>query len=166
MSFVPGNHKTICIAFPSEEHYQVCMNDTVKIREYLDATYSQHPELFPEAFKGGYVLHGFVYSKKQEINLRRIKLVENDEAYQIRPSFLMPYMVARTDEVEKGLYFKRWGVPFEALTYGFGQFGENNHPKNEKERGEIRTKYFSKPGRRSKRSSKASIACLVNLTPV
>lgn len=121
MSFVPGNHKTICIAFPSEEHYQVCMNDKVKIREYLDYTYSQHPELFPEAFGGGYVLHGFVYSKKQEIKTRRLKLVENDEAYQIRPSFLMPYMVARTDEVEKGLYFKRWGVPFEALAYGFGR---------------------------------------------
>ncbi len=64
MSFVPGNDKTICIAFPNEEHYQVCMNDKVKIREYLDYTYSQHPELFPDAFKGGYVLHGFVYSKK------------------------------------------------------------------------------------------------------
>ena len=33
----------------------------------------------------------------------------------------MPYMIARTGEVEKGLYFKRWGVPFEALAYGFGQ---------------------------------------------
>lgn len=53
MSFVPGNHKTVCIAFPNEEHYQVCMTDKVKIREYLDDTYSQHPELFAEAFKGG-----------------------------------------------------------------------------------------------------------------
>ena len=96
------------------------MTNKVKIREYLDNSYSRHPELFPEAFKGGYVLHGFVYSKKQEIKTRRIKLVENNEAYQIRPSFLMPYMIARTDEVEKGLYFKRWGVPFEALAYGFG----------------------------------------------
>lgn len=120
MSFVPGNHKTICIAFPSEEHYQNCMTDKVKIREYLDKSYRQHPELFPDAFKGGYVLHGFVYSKKQAIKTRRIKLVENEEAYQIRPSFLMPYMIARTGDVEKGLYFKRWGVPFEALAYGFG----------------------------------------------
>jgi len=121
MSFVPGKHKTICIAFPNEEHYQSCMSDKVKIREYLDDTYRKHPELFPDAFKGGYKLHGFVYSKKQAIKTRRLKLVENDEAYQLRPSFLMPYMVGRTDEVEKGLYFKRWGVSFEALAYGFGR---------------------------------------------
>ena len=121
MSFVPGNHKTICIAFPDEEYYQVCMFDQAKFRSHLDQLYSQHAELFPGAFKGGYILHGFVYSKKQAIKTRRIKLVEDNEAYQIRPSFLMPYMIARTGEVEKGLYFKRWGVPFEALAYGFGQ---------------------------------------------
>jgi len=120
MSFVPSNHKTICVAFPNEEYYQVCMADKTKFRAYLDHIYNQHPELFPEAFKGSYILHGFVYSKKQEIKTRRLKLVKNGEAYQVRPSFLMPYMVARTDEVEKGLYFKRWGVPFEALAYGFG----------------------------------------------
>ena len=91
-----------------------------KFRAYLEHIYKQHAELFPKVFKGGYILHGFVYSKKQQINTRRIKLVENNEAYQIRPSFLMPYMIARTSEVEKGLYFKRWGVPFEALVYGFG----------------------------------------------
>ena len=90
MSFVPGNHKTICIAFPDEEYYQVCMFDQAKFRSHLDQLYNQHAELFPGAFKGGYILHGFVYSKKQDIKTRRIKLVEDNEAYQIRPSFLMP----------------------------------------------------------------------------
>lgn len=123
MSFVPGNHKTICIAFPDEETYGVCMTDQAKFHAHLEQTYQQHPELFPKAFEAGYILHGFVYSKKQAIKTRRIKLAENNEAYQIRPSFLMPYMTARTDEVEKGLYFKRWGVPFEALAYGFGRYG-------------------------------------------
>jgi hypothetical protein len=123
MSFVPGKHKTMCIAFPDEENYQICMSDPTKFRSHLDHTYRRHPELFPEAFKGGYSLHGFVYSKKQDIKTRRIKLVEDNEAYQIRPSFLLPYMIARTDHVEKGLYFKRWGVPFEALAYAFGRYG-------------------------------------------
>jgi len=99
------------------------MTDPAKFRSHLDQTYSRHPELFPEAFKGGYLLHGFVYSKKQDIKTRRLKLIEDNEAYQIRPSFLLPYMIARTDEIEKGLYFKRWGVPFEALAYGFGRYG-------------------------------------------
>ena len=120
MTFILNNSKTICIAFPDEAYYQECMEDKSKFRLHLDDIYSQHPELFPENFKKGYILHGFVNSKKQEISIRRIKLIENNEAYQIRPSFLMPYMIARTDEIERGLYFKRWGVPFEALAYGFG----------------------------------------------
>ena len=52
--------------------------------------------------------------------MRRIKL-KNGKSYQLRPSFMMPYMIARTDEVEKALYLRRWGVPFEALVYVFGR---------------------------------------------
>jgi hypothetical protein len=58
-----------------EENYQICMTDPTKFRSHLDHTYSRHPELFPEAFKGGYSLHGFVYSKKQEIKTRRFNSV-------------------------------------------------------------------------------------------
>ena len=30
-------------------------------------------------------------------------------------------MIARTDEVEKALYLRQWGVPFDALAYVFGR---------------------------------------------
>jgi hypothetical protein len=33
----------------------------------------------------------------------------------------MPYMVGRTEEVEKALYLRHWGVPFDALVYVFGR---------------------------------------------
>jgi hypothetical protein len=33
---------------------------------------------------------------------------------------MMPYLIARTEEVEKALFLCRWGVPFWALTYVFG----------------------------------------------
>lgn len=33
----------------------------------------------------------------------------------------MPYVVGRTNEVEKGLYLRRYGVPFDALAYVFGR---------------------------------------------
>jgi ABC-type glycerol-3-phosphate transport system substrate-binding protein len=46
------------------------------------------------------------------------------------------------------------------------QFQKNNDPKNQVGRGRIRTNHFSKPGRRSKRSSKVVIASWVNFTPV
>ncbi len=63
----------------------------------------------------GYKLNGFSYSKKQKISMRRIKLVKNGETYQVRPSFLMPYMIGRTDPVEKGLRLRQWAVPFEVI---------------------------------------------------
>jgi hypothetical protein len=53
--------------------------------------------------------------------MRRIRLLETAEVYQLRPEFVMPYMVGRTDEVEKGLYLRRYGVPFDALAYVFGR---------------------------------------------
>lgn len=51
--------------------------------------------------------------------MRRIKLSDN-AVYQVRPSFIMPYLIAKTDDVEKALYLCNWGVPFRALTYVFG----------------------------------------------
>ncbi len=53
--------------------------------------------------------------------MRRIELVATGQMYPLRPEFAMPYMVGRTDEVEKGLYLRRYGVPFDALAYVFGR---------------------------------------------
>ena len=53
--------------------------------------------------------------------MRRIKLKSTGQVYQIRPSFVMPYMIGHTDEVEKALYLRHWGVPFDALVYVFGR---------------------------------------------
>jgi hypothetical protein len=60
-------------------------------------------------------------SRKQDgFQMRRIKLSDGN-AYQIRPSFVMPYLIAKISEVEKALFLCRWGVPFWALTYVFGR---------------------------------------------
>jgi len=112
--------KTICLHFADETYYEHCMSEGNEFRRHLEQCYQKYPELFPAEFERGYTLHGFITSKKQGLKTRRIRLSQNGEAYQIRPSFMMPYMIGRTDEIEKGLYFKRWGVPFEALAYGFG----------------------------------------------
>src|SRR5262249_27254062 len=53
--------------------------------------------------------------------LRRIKLKASQEVFTLRPSFVLPYCIARTDEVEKALYLRHWGVPFTALAYVFGR---------------------------------------------
>lgn len=54
--------------------------------------------------------------------MRRIMLKnQSQDVYQIRPSFMMPYMISETIDFEKALYLRRWGVPFDALAYVFGR---------------------------------------------
>lgn len=117
----PRKPKSICLPFLSESHYHTCMADRTLCRQYIMAQYQHHPELFPVALKEGFIFQGLVYSKKQDLRLRRLKLKGAGEVYQVRPSFMMPYMIGRTEEVEKALFLRRWGVPFEALAYVFGR---------------------------------------------
>lgn len=115
--------KTICINFPSEKFYQRCMDDHIEFRNFLNNTYVQYPELFPADFTCGFNFHDTVASKKQDgFYMRRIMLKnQSRDVYQIRPSFMMPYMIAETIDVEKALYLRRWAVPFDALAYVFGR---------------------------------------------
>jgi hypothetical protein len=116
-------NRTICLPFSSERHYENCMDDSKEFIDFINQTYKEHPELFPEAMEQGFKLNGFTISRKQKgFRMRRIRLKnETRDAYQVRPSFMMPYMAAKTDEVEKALYLRRWGVPFDALAYVFGR---------------------------------------------
>lgn len=120
----PGSERkprSLCLPFTNEAEYERCLTDRDQCRSYLREQYRHHPELFPPGWEGGFHFHGFVHSRKQGLRQRRVKLKANGHAYQIRPSFLMPYMIGRTPAVEKALFLRRWGVPFEALTYVFGR---------------------------------------------
>lgn len=115
-----GSHH-ICVPFASEAHYQECMDDVAKYRQHLRTMYDQHPALFPQALAQGYTFHDRYRSRKQDVTMRRIKLKATAAVFTIRPSFLLPYGVARTAAVEKALSLRQWGVPFEALAYVFGR---------------------------------------------
>jgi hypothetical protein len=112
--------KHICVPFASEAHYQDCMADVTTYRTYLTTVWQQHPEVFPQALAQGYTFHDCYRSRKQDVKLRRIKLKATGAVFTLRPSFLLPYGVGRTEEVEKALFLRQWGVPFEALAYVFG----------------------------------------------
>ena len=58
-------------------------------------------------------------SKKLTLQLRKIKVA--GVSYQLRPSFLLPAMRAKTGEVSKALFLLRFGVPFWALALVFGR---------------------------------------------
>ena len=87
----------------------------------------QYPELFLSQINQGYRLHDKRTSKKMpEVSLRRIKLNGLDEkgkviVVTIAPSGVLPYMSGYTEDVEKALFLRRFGVPFWALTYVFGR---------------------------------------------
>jgi hypothetical protein len=97
------------------------MADVTTYRTYLTTVWQHHPEVFPQALAQGYTFHDCYRSRKQDVKLRRIKLKATGAVFTLRPSFLLPYGVGRTAEVEKALFLRQWGVPFEALAYVFGR---------------------------------------------
>jgi hypothetical protein len=113
--------KTICIDFDSPEQYDACVRDKALFRSHLESWFRKHPLLFPPDMAGGFTFHDNIVSAKQELVTCRIRLKASRDVYQIRPSFVMPYMTSFTDDVEKGLYLRRWNVPYEALAYVFGR---------------------------------------------
>src|SRR5215207_3674679 len=114
-------NKTICVPFESEAQYAKCVADPDRFRRHLCAVLARHPELFPEAFADGFAFHDRYRSSKLEVVLRRIKLVSSGDVFLVRPSFLMPYLTGRTDEIERALYLRQWAVPFDALAHVFGR---------------------------------------------
>jgi hypothetical protein len=97
------------------------VENPVRYRHYLTQMQRQYPELFPAAFCAGFTWHDRYPSLKQQLDIRRLKLTATGSVYAVRPSFVMPYMIARTSEVEKGLYLRQWGVPFDAIAYVCGR---------------------------------------------
>ncbi len=113
--------KSICLPVTSEKQYRQIIKDANAFRQYIAQTCNKHPEIFPTELEQGFWFHDFVFSTKQQLPLRRIKLKENSEVYQLRPDFMMPYMVAKTVEIDKPMYLRQFGVPFDALAYVFGR---------------------------------------------
>jgi hypothetical protein len=109
------------VPFESEADYAACVADCERFRDHLRAVGACHPEIFPDAFADGFTCHDRYRSSKLGVVLRRIKLTRTREVFLVRPSFLMPYLVGRTDDIERALYLRHWGVPFDALAYVFGK---------------------------------------------
>ena len=112
------NH-TICLPI-CEEDYNEKVHFADQFRRFLDGNYEKFPELFPTNFSEGYQMKDQRISLKTGIIIRRIEL-RNGASYSVRPSFLMPYMTGRTNDIEKGLFLRKFGVPFWALSHTFGK---------------------------------------------
>ena len=94
--------KTICIPC-SQQEYERIVDDPARLRELLDRMIEANPELFPPEIHRGYRMKDAYTSRKTGWKLRRIDL-RNDQSYSIRPSFLMPYLSGRTEDVQAPLF--------------------------------------------------------------
>ena len=112
-------HRTIGLPIP-ESRYRQIITDPRLFRDELDRGYRRMPELFPPDFARGFDFKDQRRSAKQGLLLRRI-LTRDGTAYTVRPSFLMPYLAARTAEAEHPLFLRKFGVPFWALAHVFGR---------------------------------------------
>ena len=99
--------KQICVPFDAEAQDQAGVVAVAQYRGYLTQMSEQHPELFPQAISGGYAFHARSRSRKQGVVLRRIKLKASQAVFTLRPSFVLPYCIARAEEVEKALYLRQ-----------------------------------------------------------
>lgn len=115
---VRRGHATVCLPI-GEDEYAALVENPKHFRRWLDGCFAEIPELFPEGFARGYRMKDGRTSLKQTVVMRRIEL-RDGRSYSIRPSFLMPYMTARTEEVEVPLFLRKFGVPFWALARVFG----------------------------------------------
>jgi hypothetical protein len=116
--------KRICIPI-KEEEYQVIIEDANLFRTILDQNIIKYPAIFPPAIKQGYKLNGWVSESQKipDVRMRRICLTELDDegkkqVYNIAPSFVMPYMVGYTEDVEKGLFGDGHRLVQRAITRG------------------------------------------------
>src|SRR5438874_6619660 len=111
---------TICLPI-DQQSYQGLIHDPERFRAWLDRAFRDCPELFPEAFAKGYRLKDDRSSAKTGLRLRRIRCTATGESFSVRPSFVLPYLTARTDDVQGPLFLRAFGVPFWALAHVFGK---------------------------------------------
>jgi hypothetical protein len=111
------------IIIPCDEaKYNEVREDRTAFRRLPDDLCDVYPEIFPMRTDEGYALYGSQpTSVKLGVRLRRIRISATGEVYSIHPSFVLPYMTARTADAEKGLFLTGFGVPSWALTYVFGR---------------------------------------------
>lgn len=117
-SMPPREDRTIRLPFCQDEYNKV-IKDPEQFRKTIDHMAKFHPQLFPGGLESGYSMKDIRHSKRLGIDVRRI--VVNQVAYTIQPSFVMPYATGMVDDVQKPLFLRKFGVPFWALAYCFGK---------------------------------------------
>ena len=114
-----SNLKTIVVPFDKQTYQEIVLNP-IAFRSELDQVYAKFPQIFPSKITNGYRMKDIRYSKKLSLHIRRIEI--DGTSYSVRPSFVMPYMTALTDDIEKALLLRKHNVPYWAIAEAFGRY--------------------------------------------
>jgi hypothetical protein len=104
----------------SIEKYQEIIGNPLLFREHLEQHFNECPELFPYGFHCGYVMKDIRKSEKLNFSIRRIVSKFDGKVFTIHPSFIMPGCSGFTEITSKGLFLRKFGVPFWAIAHTFG----------------------------------------------
>jgi hypothetical protein len=111
---------TICLPF-DQARYPEVVADPAAFRQALAGFFRLMPELFPDAFAGGYRLKDRRPSRKLGLLLRRVRLKATGETFTVRPAFALAYMAGTAAAASGPLFLRAFGVPFWALARVFGR---------------------------------------------
>lgn len=114
-----GSHQ-IVISMTQSEYDQI-WRDPQAVRKRLLELVEVAPESFPQGFKDGFALDGLLRESKKlpGVRLRKI-ILNNGSIYELRPSFVMSYMMGTVDELENPLLMLSMGNPCWLVTKIFG----------------------------------------------
>ena len=111
-------NKTIVLPF-KQATYSELLEDKQAYNAFIEKQIAAHPELFPSNIAKGWSFYGTTKSSvKQGIKVRRIQTKADNEVWQIRPSFMMPYMTFDTQAADNIIFLMKW-VPDWALARVF-----------------------------------------------
>jgi hypothetical protein len=75
----------------------------------------QYPEVLPHEMDQGFPFHDCSVSLKHDVIVRRSTWKATGAVFALRPSFVRPYRMGRTEAVEQARSLRQWGVPCAAL---------------------------------------------------
>jgi hypothetical protein len=110
--------RILCVPFTAASYAKV-VEDARQFRKALNQPIQHFPELFPPAIEQGYRMKDSFVSARLGLRIRRIEVA--GVSYTVRPSFVMPYLTERAEEVQGPLFLRKFAVPFWALAYVFGR---------------------------------------------
>ncbi len=109
LDVIPLENKTIVLPF-EEATYTELLDDNAAYKAFITEQRQRYPELFPPTMSEGWSLYGLTRPSTTQdgLRLRRILTKADQEVWQIRPSFMMPYMTCETKTAEKILFLAKW----------------------------------------------------------